>query len=412
MKNINLISMLIILLVFVNACKKSDNSSTNINDQPPANAISKDTLKGFIKGTMVKMKTYYLNGDVYIKSTDTLALQEGVTVKALGNYGIYVSGTMISNGTSVHPNMFTTANANPILGTGYWGGIQCDSLSKYINIQWTKIFYTGGPDQSGSPQFSFSVVGVSSTGFTSNTTLIFENNWLYGGQDDGMRLTGPIKVSVKGNSFQHMGSEDGETINVKKGVTGDVAYNYIWSAANNGIKFETNSDVLFPQTIVNVYNNTVINGGFRKTGEPTSGILVDKFARVALYNNIFVGNHTGIRITKKADTTGILGKYGNNLICATSDTLSAYYYPAGDWGKQQASDVILSASPSNCSSVFVSYDPNVNATVDNNNCHLNASSPALNKGNATAPYTAGLGAAMKPSKDLGAFPSDGSGNKH
>ena len=59
-----------------------------------------------------------------------MAVQNGVTVNATGNYAIYVSGTFLCNGTSSSPNTFTTSTPNPVLGVGYWGGIQCDSASK------------------------------------------------------------------------------------------------------------------------------------------------------------------------------------------------------------------------------------------------------------------------------------------
>ncbi len=58
------------------------------------------------------------------------------------------------------------------------------------------------------------------------------------------------------NTITCSGSTDGEAINLKTGVTGDVAYNVIYSQAGTGVKLETNDVVPIPQTIVNVYNNT------------------------------------------------------------------------------------------------------------------------------------------------------------
>ena len=138
-------------------------------------------------------------------------------------------------------------------------------------------------------------------------------------------------------------------MNIKKGVKGDIAYNYIWSAANNGIKLETSSSVFSPETKMNIYNNTIINSGWRKVGEATQGILIDKFAAANIFNNILVGNHAGINITTQADLMNSL--YGNNLIYAIDDSLKDWVYSVGSAGEVQATD-ITGSGLSDCASVF------------------------------------------------------------
>ncbi|MEI7492967.1 MAG: hypothetical protein WCK92_16320, partial [Bacteroidota bacterium] len=66
--------LLITLLAVQVSCKKSDNVDTTV---PVSNPITKDSISGFLKGTMLANKTYYLKGDIYVKSTDTLAIQPG-----------------------------------------------------------------------------------------------------------------------------------------------------------------------------------------------------------------------------------------------------------------------------------------------------------------------------------------------
>ena len=210
--------------------------------------------------------------------------------------------------------------------------------------------------------------------------------------------------------IQHQGSDDGDNINIKNGVTGDVAYNYIWSAANNSIKLNTNSKVLFPQTKVNIYNNTIIDGGWRKQGEPTAGILVDAFAAGSVYNNLIVNCVRGIRITAQADTTSIKGKYGYNLFYSIVDSTRSNYYPAGEWGKPQTGD-LLSTGLNSYNPMLVNLDQDINAMVDVNNAHLQSGSAAIVKGYTAAPYTSAIGTLMPPGKDIGAFQADGSGNK-
>ena len=411
--------LLITLIILQVSCKKSSNVDTTT---PVSNPITKDSINGFLKGTMLANKTYYVKGDIWVKSTDTLAVQPGVTVIILGNpdaappliYTIHISGTLLCEGTKSSQITFKPATSNPAWPKGYWGGIQCDSMAKVVHLIWSNISYTGGPDASGGAQFAFSVVGVapsSSNGnFGSTTKVVVENCSFLSGIDDCLRLMGPITVSIKGNVVRHQGSDDGDNINIKNGVTGDVAFNYIWSAANNSIKVNTNKTVLFPQSKINIYNNTIIAGGWRKQGEPTAGILVDLFAQASVYNNLIINCVSGLRITAKSDTSNIKGKYGYNLFYSTIDSTRAGYYPAGDWGKPQTGD-LLSTGVNNYNPMLVNLDPNVNAMTDQNNPHLQSGSAAIGKANQQAPYTPGIGTLMPPGKDIGAYQSDGTGNQ-
>jgi len=419
MKNFNFylaISGLITLSLF--SCKKKDDKISSTGDLPPVygSYVKSKNLTGTLKGTLKQDSTYYLVGNVVVNPTDTFGVQPGATIIATGNFNLFIRGTFICIGTDAKQITWTTNNPNKLtnLGlNGYWGGFLVDSTSKYVCVKYTHINYTGGPDLEGSAQASFDVEGSQS--YNIGAHIIFENNWMFGGIDDGLHFAGAITVSVKRNILQRLGGPDGETMNIKKGVGGDIAYNYIWSAANNSIKLETGS-ILSPQTKMNIFNNTLINGGWRKVGEATQGILIDKFAAAYIYNNVLVGCRNGINITNKADTNHC--KYGNNLIYSIDDSLANWVYSVGSWGKRQASDVIGSGHTA-CSSVFVNWDAGVTAAdtkQDNNNPTLKSSSPALNKGSITgiSTYyvTGSYGTADVLNKDLGAYTSDGTGNKH
>lgn len=420
--NLNRLTALVLLTllgVTQFSCKKSSNVEPVT---PVSNPITTDSISGFLKGTMLANKTYYVKGDIWVKSTDTLSIQQGVKVIVLGDpdaappkiYTIHISGTFLCEGTKTSQITFKPAAANPVWPKGYWGGIQCDSLAKVVRLVWANISYTGGPDNSGGAQFAFSVRGVapsSSNGnFTSTTKVVIENCSFLSGIDDCMRLMGPITVSIKGNVIQHQGSDDGDNINIKNGVTGDVEYNYIWSAANNSIKVETNKAILYPQSKINIYNNTIIAGGWRKQGEPTAGILADVFAQASIYNNLVINCVSGIRITAKSDTSYIKGKYGYNLFYSTVDSTRTGYYPAGDWGAKQTGD-LLSNGLNNYNPMLVHLDTDVHAMTDNNNPHIQTGSAAIGKANQQAPYNTGVGTTMAPGKDIGAYQMDGSGNQ-
>ena len=404
------------------SCQKNQNDlidSTSNYPKPPANYVKSSNLQGTLKGTLKKDSTYYLVGSVVVNPSDTLAVQEGATIIARGNYNFTIYGTLLSLGTQEKQVTFTTEDAskfNDIGTTGHWGGFLIDSTSKYVYIRFTHINFTGGPDSEGSSQASFDVEGSQS--YNAGAHIVFEDNWMFGGIDDGIHLAGDITVSIKRNVLQRLGGPDGETMNIKAGVKGDIAYNYIWSAANNGIKLETGKTVFSPETDMNIFNNTIINSGWRKVGEATNSILIDKFAAANIYNNVMVGNHTGINITSKADTLHCT--YGNNLIYAIDDSLSTWVYSEGSFGKIQSTDVI-GAGHTACSSVLTTWDNGVlpDETMEDNNVpSLKSSSPAIGKGITSPAFdywiiVSGIdGTADVVNGDLGAYPKDGSGNKH
>ncbi len=411
------------MIIGLFSCSKNGNDviDTTANyPKPPANYVSGTELSGTLKGTLKQDQSYDLVGDVVVNPTDTLAVEQGVTVTAKGNYNFTIYGTFLSLGTDAKPVVFTTDNSNKFsdLGVkGYWGGFLFDSLSLYDYIRYTHINFTGGPDSEGSAQASVDVEGSQS--YNGGAYFVFEDNWMFGGIDDGIHLAGDVTVSIKRNVLQRLGGPDGETMNIKSGVHGDISYNYIWSAANNGIKLETNKKVFSPQTSFNIYNNTIINSGWRKVGEFTNGILVDVFARANIFNNILVANHAGINITDQADTTNC--KFGNNLIYSIDDSVKQFIYPAGSFGTPRSTDIIGSGV-SACSSVFSSWNQGIlpsETTQDNDVPTLKAGSPAIGKGVTTAPFTyyitdptGKLGTADKVNADLGAYPTDGTGNAH
>jgi len=422
MSKIKLLLSISLLAILFFACKKSGSDlidSTANYPKPPASFVKSSQLKGTLKGTLKQDSTYSLVGDVTVNVGDTLAIQQGAKIIAKGNYLIWVKGTLLCLGTEAKQITFTTQDVNKLtdLGVaGHWGGFLIDSLSKYVYVRYTHINYTGGPDASGGAQASFDVEGSQS--YHAGAHIIFEDNWMFGGIDDGIHLNGDITVSVKRNVIQRLGGPDGETMNIKAGVKGDISYNYIWSAANNSIKLETGKKVFSPQTTLNIYNNTIVNGGWRKVGEATQAILIDKFAAANIYNNILVGNHTGINITTAADT--VHSKYGNNLIYAIDDSLKTWVYSVGAWSKKRTSDIIGSGKTA-CSSVFTHWDSGVlpaQTMQDLNVPSLISGSPAIGKGLTVAPFTywvttsGNWGTNDFLNVDMGAYPTDGSGNKH
>ena len=412
MKKINLLFAIVTLLtISVISCKKDSSTPA---PTPLFSGLSHN-LKGQIKGTLKQDTTYYLIDNVTIKKGDTLTIQPGAIVKANGNYSFNVSGNFICVGTEAKPILLTTSFGSPVVGFGYWGGIQADSNALNIQVKFTHINWTGGPAADLSTQAALDVEGTQLKDY--GAKIIIEDNWFFASVDDGIHLAGQIHVSIKRNVMQHLGGPDGESMNIKSGVMGDIAYNYVWAAANNCIKLSTGSSL--PQVAMNIFNNTFINSGWRKVGEFTNGILVDKNAVANIYNNLLVGCRNGINVTSKADYANC--KVGNNLVYAINDSLFINVFP----GKIAASATDITGSGiTKCNTVFTKWDQNVDivnpVTSDINIPTLAASSPAKAKGATSLVgstklptyYTITGASSMVLNTDLGAYPGDGSGNKH
>jgi hypothetical protein len=413
MKKINFLFLIMVFLTLsAVSCKKD--TITPTPKIVPFTGLSHN-LKGVIKGVLKQDTTYYLVANVTINKGDTLTIQPGAVVKSQGNFSFNVSGNFICIGTDAKPITLTTSFASPVLGFGYWGGIQADSAALNIQIKFTHINWTGGPAADLSTQAAVDIEGTQAHDY--GAKIIIEDNWFFGSVDDGIHMAGQIHASIKRNVMQHLGGPDGESMNIKSGVEGDIAYNYIWAAANNGIKLSTGSSL--PQVAMNIFNNTFINGGWRKVGEFTNGILIDKNAVANIYNNILVGCRNGINITSKADYANC--KEGNNLVYAINDSLFVNVFP----GKVAASATDITGSGiAKCSTVFTHYDPTVDVTdpifSDLNVPSLAGSSPAKGKGATTLSgsakvpgyYTIAGATNDVLNGDLGAYPTDGSGNKH
>lgn len=396
-----LIAIAVVAAGLASCSKSSDNTTIIKPTVPPSNPIAPGNISGFVKGTFITGSTYTITGDLTVKPGDTLASQQGVTVIVKNDAQINIQGTLLLVGTQSQPISFNSDSQKP----GSWGGFQCDS-AKSITIQWAHIDNTGGPDPTNSPRKTvYCVVPIN---------IDIEDSWFSNGQDDLMRFENGGKVTILRNTIQCSGSTDGEAINLKTGITGVVAYNVVYSQAGTGIKLETSSTIPLPQTIVDVYNNTLVSNGWRRgQAEPGRGVSVDVNARANIYNNIMVNNYQGLVIWAAADVAHT--KYGNNLFYASQDTyqdttqnsnltinIRNNFYPASYVGVAQSSDLI-STAVHNQDPLFKSYDGLVatkNGAVTSNNFALQTGSPAIGKGNATY------------NNDIGAYTSDGKGNKH
>jgi hypothetical protein len=298
--------------------------------------------------------------------------------------------------------------------------------------------------------------------------LIFEDNWVYGTATDVIRMNGG-KVSIMRNTVEKMAHDDGDCFNAKAGTVGDMGYNLIVGTAKGGTKAaNTGQSAGAPQCFINMYNNTYINGGWRTTAsDKGSDVDFESGAAGNVFNNIIVNCFTGVRVLSNPAANYNLTKIGNNLTYGDTINVLAQIYPPGkylfapssdipnpaNWypGYTNGSDLLTSSVLGvayNAATIttpgfgvgqnnpkFVNYPlpiTPVNGSLNQAfqlgsyigtyDFHLASGSPAIGAGsnsgftplNATSAIT---NSALKanvtpPNVDLGAYPTDGTGNQH
>ncbi len=428
-------------------CKKD--SVTDVDVSTPqlqiGQAISSDTLVGTVKGTCLSGRTYYFRSDLTVNAGDTLYLQSGVKLIALGDGltsatspQIMVNGTFISRGTKDKPNWISVPDAQKTtanLTAGLWGGIQTSTTSGDVIIHWTHIEYTGGPAPAGVTPYAQGDARWPICFNNINANFVLYDSWITGAKDDGVRVMAG-RVAVFRNTFECLGATGGDMFNVKNGTIGDAGYNLFIGGATNGGKL-SNSGTTAIQENVNFYNNTIVNCGFRQIQTGRGGsVNLEKGGKGLIYNNLIVNCRFGFRLTSDADTAH--SAYGNTCYYGNAASIVAQFNPTSGVARTQASDVRVDSVKKN-NPLFVNYDvdqfdyslvapPLAVSTMTANpalirqgtsDFNIKSNSPAAGKAKTDftplravsitgdfAPVIPG------PGKDIGAYQLDGSGNQH
>jgi len=486
---------LIALSIGTFSCKKkSDSAEVSKPADEPTQTITCDgakggDLSGNITGTLCSGSTYNVTGDITIPIGSELVIQPGVTINfpSASTYNFIVRGNLYSLGNQSNPVRFTVNSitktdgtiTDPLLdptynaGQCHWTGIIGDTSCKYMVLKWTKVEFGGAALASTSPAVGLKGGDKSYLVYFNNPKgdFILEDSWIYGGSDDPLRISGG-RVHIMRNTFEKGGFLGGECLNMKSGAVGNIAYNLFIGSATNGPK-ASNKGTLpgSPQTNINSYNNTILNGGYRRSAAGRGGsINYEEGARGMAYNNITVNCKYGLRIVNTfnysgnsliiADTAHV--SFGNNLNYVDSIAQANQIYPINCLTIPQLTDITdprtflpggYFIKGAQSGTLGGSYD-GTNAIGKNNpmfvkytlpqpsgrfqdiswakgfDFHLQAGSPAIGKGytsftaasvyttSGLTPFTADPNSRYLPSKinepniDLGAFPTDGSGNKH
>lgn len=308
--------------------------SVSIQNNPPI-----ELQKGNVSGTWAAGNTYIVRGDLVVPQGQSLVIEQGVTVivdgdGTQGSPEIVVKGNIASMGTAENPVTFTVVESKRTeanIFTGLWGGIICVESCQEAVFVYTNIEYAGAV---AGPESESVKIGELKDGdyryaiYFENTQgkLVVRNSRISFTPDDGIVLNGG-QIQIVNNFFEYNGRVGGESININSGVIGDVAFNVFFRPATNGVKWD-NKGNKEPQTDCRIFNNTIIEGGWRQTKSGRGGSLnVQRDGRGMVYNNLIVNCRFGVRLREDQlpDTANVMvgyqWYYGDNA------TIAGQFYP-------------------------------------------------------------------------------------
>lgn len=398
MKKLSFLALLLAAFTFSSllfSCNKEEDDEEDIvfKTLSPAGEIEETVWEA--------NSTIYISSDVVVAEGKSLTIKEGVKIIFKGDNlstneapEFQVRGNLYIQGTSSSPVTFTVESDNKTVENRYmglWGGIQCAASCGELAIDNAIIEYAGAPagpnsifveqgEDEGDPRYAIFYGNISGKYIVYNSKIRYT-------ADDATRIVGGTILFVN-NTFSFVGATGGEAINIKSGVTGDIAFNLFYACATNGSKWSNSGDQS-PQTNVKSYNNTFVNCGWRRNKEGRGGsVNIEKEARGESYNHLIVNCKYGVRVVggeDAADTTNVYADYsfyfGNEQIM-----IDEYYPTHGILPYLQndcKNDVVGLVNEND--PMFADYDVSTSKSADLElsglDFHLKASSPALSGAN-------------------------------
>lgn len=268
--------------------------------------------------------TYHVTSNVFVEKTGSLTLLEGTTVIVDGQYSFTVRGNFYTYGTATDSVVFTvpaTQRKKENIFAGLWGGVlssNTDGTNTFaaneMVVQYTRMEYAGMLGQSWQDIVKLGEVANTNTpeyaiffNNPSGTCVIQHSTFAYTADVAVQVDQGHLLIS--NNVFLLNGKAGGESVNVKVGTYGDVAYNLFYKSATNGVKFNAKGGT----TELHVYNNTAVECGWRQTSHSDHGgsFNVEQGGKGMLYNNLIVNCTRGVRFSngKLADVAHLSNGY-------------------------------------------------------------------------------------------------------
>ena len=260
-------------------------------------------------GSLVWSKDTTLSESVEIPVGTSLYIEPGVTVTCKSEVQVPVEIVVLGNfycmGTAEKPVTFTSDTKKP----ADWGGIICGYNSEEVVLNHVEVAYACATPTESSASFQNHLFkttidgGVPAFHFCNvNGKFVMANCFFHDNYNDQTYFTGGNGVIIN-NIFADSGNaaDGGEAINVKAGCKLDVANNIIYNACTNAFKLSNagNSETI-PLTEMAVYNNTIVDCGWRRAKNKKGGsVWVEKAAKPIFVNNLIYDSRYGLKQPKQ-----------------------------------------------------------------------------------------------------------------
>lgn len=360
----------------------------------------------------------------------SLTIQEGVTVQIADTtlkVEMIVLGNLYCKGSAANPINIgvlpslvpaTVSTTKPF--PGLWGSILCDTTCTEFLMLHTNIKYYGAATTNNSPSVLLHLY-KNAAGETepyinfrnhNNGKLVIEYCEFSNGKDDGIYIEGGNVIYAYNKLYQN-GASGGDATNLKAGTIADLGYNFYYSPNTNAFKL-SNSGSRSPQCNVVVYNNTIVNAGWRRPTVKGGSIWYEAGVVARSYNNLLINDRFGIKTDAAHDpasTADFNFYYGYKQNTVTNFTTAKGLFAHG-------SHDVYSTTPGANDPMLVNYPlstDTLNSKLDPTwDFRLRTGSPAIGVGttNITRHFgTAGSGITIQgveylspaPSTTVGAF---------
>lgn len=359
-------------------------------------------LATYPKGSIVWTKDTTLTASFKVPEGVSLYIEPGVTVtcdsKADPAVELVVLGNLYCMGTADKPVTFTSDKKQPEA----WGGIICGYKAEEVVLNHVNLSYAGATPTESSLSFQNHLFkttidgGVPAFHFCNvNGRFVITNCVFDESYNDQTYFTGGSCI-IANNLFKDSGNEKdgGEAINFKAGCKGDIAGNVIYNACTNAFKLSnagTSADI--PASQLNIYNNTIVNCGWRRTKNKKGGsVWLEKGIEPVFVGNIIYDCRFAVKQPDK-DGAGEGAVYAPNFYFAsTADGIQQY--SANEKGVMYSDKDVHGAKAGDNDPLFKNYSltpgMNINCQTDDQtkgapqsyvngwDFHLLAGSPALN----------------------------------
>ncbi len=276
---------------------------------------------------------YEIVGDITIPSGQTLTLNPGVIVRAMGLYQIIAQGNIIANGTEADSIYFVSGQADP---AALWDGIRLENASVQSQFSYCRIDLADyGINSVNSPvsvtfcHFKNNKRGIQAFGIGSANpaTVLIDHNLIELTVQNAIMVVQNSNTAITNNEITRNGTSPSYygAIQLSNQSAGGscspvIAYNHIhhnfkqgiiaWDLVSaNAINPEVHhnlvennlSGIYFRHSSGYLHHNTVINNFIAGDMNSGAGFMISgNTAQPYLEDNIVTGNYTGFYLTENA----------------------------------------------------------------------------------------------------------------